>query len=836
MGKHRNALRWLAGIGIGIGLLALPLWLAAAAPAGEESAQPAAGGYWELEKTDTVKNLQVIEGYTIDNKVEISNGSAMISEIWHACPSGPLETTYTWTPLPVILIPKQTISIAFEATRQGPPECPSTGAMWIGFYDTPSKDILADNQFTGSMPYDWYVRETISTLPDDHLVAGFMLTGPGGTGEFIYTYKWQPGAEPIQSTSTPEPTQAGPVTLEGLVTIEGANLPLGDVPIALFQDDQLIAQGITTAEGSYRFPLELVRPAKYLTLVVSLAEAATTPAAFQVIYEPDPDPVYAGTQDFEIPVGEEPTFRYDVAFGGTALVAGQTIPRNRLQDMGMVYYYTRQAYQEAVTYRKQTLDFAPALTVRANNPQFEALRAFWLGPNSLGGRAGKAPYIGLSASMSRTSQFLLAGGVIWHEFGHDVMADAYENMMPRDSTGTAHLGFFNPSTTDSWVEGFATFYALLVNRDSNPAADASVWYGGDYSVNLEVNYRSTYGYFGGATPASREEFGVASLLWDLVDPQDPEDCSPLMYNAKVGELFKITPAAPIADTNLTLYCDYMELGIQDLWTILTADASQIDPSPAAGNFAYIYDVKQLYHVLVSYGVGEHLTPNGISALNELFIAHGFFADTGPQNFTYDMGEAIGLTSNLAFRRENASFPARDIRRSPPPLVNSYLGVSVQDAQTGQAVEANDYEVTVRFDPPYELYNYSYIAPLSAPGQLYIEPPDSLYDATISVLPVRDGAPPSTQPVEFTTAQYWEWMGQDPSGSFLEHTFQVSTQGSSEVPSNEPATSETNNNGLIGITVLACCCLLILVIATAGGVLFFIRRSRSKSGRVSHRSG
>jgi hypothetical protein len=309
-----------------------------------------------------------------------------------------------------------------------------------------------------------------------------------------------------------------------------------------------------------------------------------------------------------------------------------------------------------------------------------------------------------------------------------------------------------------------------------------------------------------------------------------------MYNAKVGELFKITPAAPIADASLTLYCDYMELATQDLWTILTADASQIDPSPAAGNFPYIFDVKQLYEVLVRNRVGEDLTYNGITALDELFVAHGFFADTKPQNFTYDIGESLGLTSNLAFKCGNANFPARDIRRSPPPLVNSYLGVSVQDAQTGQAVEANDYEVTVRFDPPYELYNYSYIAPLSAPGQLYIEPPDSQYDATISVLPVGDGAPPSTQPVEFTTAQYWEWMGQDPSGSFLEHTFQVSPQGSTEVPSNEPATSETKNNGPIVIAVLACCCLLILVIATAGGVLFFIRRSRSKSGRVSHRSG
>jgi len=44
----------------------------------------------------------------------------------------------------------------------------------------------------------------------------------------------------------------------------------------------------------------------------------------------------------------------------------------------------------------------------------------------------------------------------WHEFGHHVMADMFGNRMPQ-RTGANHGGYDNPTTTDSWNEGFAEF-------------------------------------------------------------------------------------------------------------------------------------------------------------------------------------------------------------------------------------------------------------------------------------------------------------------------------------------------------------------------------------------
>ena len=62
----------------------------------------------------------------------------------------------------------------------------------------------------------------------------------------------------------------------------------------------------------------------------------------------------------------------------------------------------------------------------------------------------------------------------WHEFGHHFMADAFGNRIPDNGITPSknHDGYKNASTSDSWVEGFAEFFSLLVNveiaKDGTP--------------------------------------------------------------------------------------------------------------------------------------------------------------------------------------------------------------------------------------------------------------------------------------------------------------------------------------------------------------------------------
>ena len=52
----------------------------------------------------------------------------------------------------------------------------------------------------------------------------------------------------------------------------------------------------------------------------------------------------------------------------------------------------------------------------------------------------------------------------------------------------------------------------------------------------------------------------------------------------------------------------------------------------------------------------------MTALDELFVAHGFFADTGANVKFYNSGETIGSTGYLAYTVGNTTIPAR--QRAP----------------------------------------------------------------------------------------------------------------------------------------------------------------------------
>jgi hypothetical protein len=163
------------------------------------------GSCWVLDKTDTQKTLQTIPTYTLNNRVEINNGSATISQDWldnspREC-TGYQESAFSWTPLPTTLIPGQTIKITFGGKLQRPPKC-TAGACSIYFLVS-GKELAHNDRWPADSTYDWKVPDTSNycfTQRSDGrkfqspLVATFDMVGPGGKGKFIYSYKCQESA------------------------------------------------------------------------------------------------------------------------------------------------------------------------------------------------------------------------------------------------------------------------------------------------------------------------------------------------------------------------------------------------------------------------------------------------------------------------------------------------------------------------------------------------------------------------------------------------------------------------------------------------------------------
>lgn len=435
---------------------------------------------------------------------------------------------------------------------------------------------------------------------------------------------------------------------------------------------------------------------------------------------------------------------FDRAGPFTSPGAGSTLLQ-RLDHFGLIYYHTRQALDLAALLGV-TLDTKP-LSVYGYLPNRSG--AYWRGPDSAGSNATIPPHIVIGGKTP-------AGGVApshvndgsrpdnreWHEFGHHFMADAFGNLMPRVLPRVNHDGYKNPTTSDSWTEGFAEFFSLLINREiAVDGTPPQLYHWAGTASNLETNWIS----WNFRNSQSFEEFAVASLLWDLLDPVDPKD---------VTILTRGTGAAQVKAS----YADRVEVPLATLWTYLSHSRG--------GDYGYNLHIKHLYDVLAANGVGATVGANGLTALDELFVAHGFFSDTGAHRYFYDAGETIGATGYLAYTVGGVEIPSRPQRPSPPPVPDAYVHVAVTDG-SGAPVAVTRFDVDVRFDAPFDLYNFTYEA-TATDNRLFFLPAPSHYPATISVTP--QGLTVDA-PLVLTNEFVWTAPA-DANGLVRSHTFQT----------------------------------------------------------------
>lgn len=551
--------------------------------------------------------------------------------------------------------------------------------------------------------------------------------------------------------------------------------PLAGVAVELVRVEQAapgvpryrrLAGATTNPEGKYLFANVPVTTSLAISAALQSADLWVWDAgAASAVYNTLPAPVtrvYAISQPFNVTGQSDVTadVSFDSAASFTYPAAGSTLLQ-RLDSFGLIYYHTWQALQLA-TQLGVTLDTKP-LPVYGFLDNMAG--AYWWGPHSTGANAAIPPHIAIGGNQP-------AGGVAtsdvndggradnreWHEFGHHFMADAFGNRMPDDAMQPAanHAGYMNASTGDSWTEGFAEFISLTVNREI--AKDDSLpqlyhWAGS--ASNMEANWLS-WAFHG---DQSFEEFAVASLLWDLLDPADANDKTVLTQLGAGG----VQTAA---------YADRVEVPLATLWAHLSHNNG--------GAYGYNLHMKQLYDVLKAAGVGATVGANGLSALDELFVAHGFFADTGLHLNYFDAGETVGTTGYLTYTVIVAppppiTVPMRLLRPSPPPVPDAYVEVAVVN-ETEQPIAATQFLVDVRFDAPFALYNFSYEA-TAAGGRLFFLPAPAPYPGTISVTPKGLAV---DAPLVLTNQFVWTAPANE-SGVIQSHTFHADTSSTLYLP-------------------------------------------------------
>ncbi|MBI3958899.1 MAG: IPT/TIG domain-containing protein [Chloroflexi bacterium] len=539
--------------------------------------------------------------------------------------------------------------------------------------------------------------------------------------------------------------------LTGRVFAPGLDAPLVGVPVRLMRGGQAINTAIAKPpDGRYTFysaPIE-----NGLTLSATLQSFETRPPIFQVVHAQAGQPAVEAARPVNL-AGAPPgvTVTVDLPFDAS-LTPAAGIPANRLDDLGVIYHHTHQA-TDLVRPLFPKLNYSLPVDIVGFAAQ---TGVFWQGAFSDGSNPGVDPFISIEAvnGASLISDGGRPDNREWHEFGHHVMADIFADKMPADpapcnspplpTDSCNHGGYANISTTDSWTEGWAEFFSMLVARDVAKEERPELYTIGGMPFNLESNRLAWDAYATSTGDVRFEELAVASLLWDIVDPVDARDITLLKDGGR--------------------YADCVELPFTTFWKDMFTPEVFLTSPVAPKDYEHIFDIKTLYDVLRSRGVGQgHSREGPLNDLDELFVAHGFFADVNGNGF-YDSGETIGLAGDNT----------RPNRRNFPILPGSFVAVDGLLPDGRSRVTPTTFHVQVVFAAPYDSFNYTYTQDTSqTPGRLFLVAPPARYPSTIRITPLVTGY--ASPPLVITGEEYWTAMQANPQESFTSHLFAFNKQ-------------------------------------------------------------
>jgi hypothetical protein len=484
--------------------------------------------------------------------------------------------------------------------------------------------------------------------------------------------------------------------------------------------------------------------------------------------------------------------------------------------------------------------------------------AFFCGEKSNGKVCSELWYIGFGDATSLLSSKKWPDNREYHEFGHHFLADSFGNKAPGFAGNTNHAGYYrNPSSSDSWTEGWAEFFSTMVakhiDEESMPELYLT-WY------NMELDYRPWL------AEGQAEELAIAGVLLDLEDgPEDyargrvPPDLTvdwydtytdPALGTMLVGEAVNRSKpefgfgryseqtmvAAEFRRGGSVVYTgwaitmpwdlpgeggrgffaiivpqdiewdsvdvtafegrpgdvgtddDPVNLTVEEVWKTIVVYTS-VHPE----SNGYLFDTADLYDAFSTEFGGRDTDRNGMDDIDQIFIAHGLFADRdGDRSFH---SETPGMTDHPA-RGAYAEFIPR---RDAPPLPGTLMTVD-----TGSV----DAQVVVQIVLP-NSESYSYITTPDDDGKVHVNVPPDGQGGSVILGVVAPGYEPAI------------------AGSIDVETFwaDVDEQGDAAAPTFAVTLVPERTGGSVGLgmsLVVVGMGLIVLVLATTVGIRGVLR--------------
>ena len=339
----------------------------------------------------------------------------------------------------------------------------------------------------------------------------------------------------------------------------------------------------------------------------------------------------------------------------------------RMDNNALIYYYTYRAVDFARNTLGLKLDFSLPLKIESytgtaagwsGNVMYED---FWV--------VEQDTMITISGEYSEGNPEKPVN-CEWHEFAHHIMADTFDNYMPKYRGDTNHAGYDNNSTSDSWTEGFAEFVSLLIQKheeEQKRETKSTPWTVYTHFGNLEDNVKCW----------DKEEAAIVGILIDLHDGKNP------------------------------LEHDYVTLSLPEIWNKLSGWKK------SKFGTGHIFDLKDLYDAFSEY-VAEGKYSQ--FELDEIFKIHGAFADDNCTH-KYVLGEDVGRAAGCINWKDKST--NRPDRRNTPKKEGSYILFEGKDSG-GAQIDPDRFTIKVKYAPPYSFYDYQYTTTRSFPNKLYFQ--------------------------------------------------------------------------------------------------------------------
>ena len=615
------------------------------------------------------------------------------------------------------------------------------------------------------------------------------LTGGGDAGP---TGSAAPGDDPdvIAVNAT--------CTIQGRVTDDWGSPMIGVVVRAVTADGNVV-ETVTDGRGRYALPGAMPEPDPNsdpgaepdpVDVSVILSHGTDTGSSFAVM---NGDAIVALTASVSRPVASGPN-GCDQNFDAWNVQDGMVatpVDTDLWPDATAIYQHILNAEKLAISLGAD-IDNATRLQVQVwcDDPTLgcdgSISGAFFVAENELA--VGSPPIIAMMPARSSANSPGIPDNREYHEYGHYFLWLQTGEIFELPASDTNHGGYYrNTSTRDSFVEGFAEFYSMMVSGKIDGDSRSEIYtIGGDYDLEADRLPWEAEGWW--------EEFTIAGLLLDLVDADadytaratGPPGVNILEVSVNAersGTIVfgKVVNTSPLVVRNVDVTVRYMNdsgevvgtqvtrvipeiiaparegvfyaappaglavaaaiatvggiaraddddvaLELQQLISIITGH----ERAGASGNTG-VSNVAELYDALVGGNGSLTLTGAGVSSspIDEIFINHGFFADLdGDKKYDPEVDGEIGQSSHPVAQIGGTSYPAIIPRRDPDAFDGAFVTIDTGDGSV---------EAVIQISMPADggSGSYAYVTTLSGKDRVELAVPGAGQGAEITIITI-----------------------------------------------------------------------------------------------------